>query len=180
MATREAKRQAKAKIVAEVAEAIQQSSALYFVDFATMTVAEDWELRRELKSKGARYRVVKNTLLRRALAQAEQPPLDERATFGQTAVVFAPKSDPISPAKVLLDYSKKHDGKPRLKLAIVEGAIFDGSQLSTIASLPTREEIIAAIMGSLTAPVSGIVGTINAVIGGLASVIEEVAKKRAA
>ncbi len=176
MATREQK----AQIIADVANAIAQSSALYFVDNATMTVADDWELRRLLKSKGARYRVVKNTLLLRALRQTEQPSFDERKLFGQTAVVFAPPSDPITPAKLLKDYAAKHDGKPRLKVAIVEGAIFDGSQLSLIASLPTREEIIAAIMGSLTAPASGIVGTINSVIGGLASVIEEVAKKKAA
>ncbi|MCS6999798.1 MAG: 50S ribosomal protein L10 [Bacteroidota bacterium] len=176
MATREQK----AQIVAEVAEAITQSSALYFVDFATMTVAEDWELRRMLKSKGARYRVVKNTLLLRALEQTNQPQFDERKLFGQTAVVFASLADPISPAKVLKEYSSKHEGKPRLKLAIVEGTVFDGSQLSVIASLPTREEIIAGILGSLTAPASGIVGTINSVIGGLASVIEEVAKKKAA
>lgn len=176
MATREAK----AKIVAEVAEMIAQSSALYLVDFATITVADDWELRRQLKGKGARYRVVKNTLLRRALEQMQQPQLTDSMLFGQTAVVFAPKADPISPAKVLREYSSKHDGKPRLKAAIIEGTIFDGSQLAMIASFPTREEIIAAIMGSLTAPVSGIVGTINAVIGGLASVIEQVAQKRAA
>lgn len=176
MATREQK----AKVVADVAEMIAQSSALYFVDFATMTVADDWELRRSLKGKGARYRVVKNTLLLRALEQTDQPRFDERKLFGQTAVVFAPKADPIGPAKLLKEYAGKHDGKPRLKLAIVEGAIFDGSQLATIASLPTREEIIAAILGSLTAPASGIVGTINSVIGGLASVIEEVAKKKAA
>ncbi|GBD04961.1 50S ribosomal protein L10 [bacterium HR20] len=176
MATREQK----AQVVADIAAAISESSALYFVDFATMTVAEDWELRRALKRSGARYRVVKNTLLLRALAQTSLPEFEERKLFGQTAVVFAPKADPITPAKVLKDYGAKHDGKPRLKLAIVEGAIFDGSQLAQIAALPTREEIIAAIMGSLTAPASGIVGTINSVIGGLASVIEEVAKKNAA
>ncbi|MCX7929922.1 MAG: 50S ribosomal protein L10 [Chlorobi bacterium] len=176
MATREQK----AQVVAEVADAIAQSSALYFVDFTTMTVAEDWELRRLLKSNGARYHVVKNTLLLRALQQTEQPAFDERMLFGQTAVIFAPKSDPITPAKLLKEYAGKHDGKPRLKAAIVDGALYEGSQLSLIASLPTREEIIAAIMGSLTAPVSGIVGTINSVIGGLASVIEEVAKKKAA
>ncbi|GIV54878.1 MAG: 50S ribosomal protein L10 [Candidatus Kapaibacterium sp.] len=176
MATREQK----AQVVADVAEAITESSALYFVDFATMTVAEDWELRRLVKSKGARYRVVKNTLLLRALEQTNQPQFDERMLFGQTAVVFAPPSDPITPAKLLKEYAAKHDGKPRLKLAIVEGAVYDGSKLTMIASLPTREEIIAAIMGSLTAPASGIVGTINSVIGGLASVIEEAAKKKAA
>lgn len=176
MATREQK----AQVVAEVAEAIAQSSALYIVDNATMTVADDWELRRLLKSKGARYRVVKNTLLVRALMQTEQPQFDERMLFGQSAVVFAPPADPITPAKLLKEYAAKHDGKPSLKLAIIEGTVYDGSQLSMIASLPSREEIIAAIMGSLTAPVSGIVGTINSVIGGLASVIEEVAKKKAA
>lgn len=176
MATREQK----AQVVADIAATIAESSALYFVDFATMTVAEDWELRRTLKRSGARYRVVKNTLLLRALAQTSLPEFEERKLFGQTAVVFAPNADPIMPAKVLKDYSAKHEGKPRLKLAIVEGVIFDGSQLAQIAALPTREEIIAAIMGSLTAPASGIVGTINAVIGGLASVIEEVAKKNAA
>jgi large subunit ribosomal protein L10 len=176
MATREQK----ALVVADIAARIADSSALYFVDFATMTVAEDWELRRALKRSGARYRVVKNTLLLRALGETPLPQFEERMLFGQTAVVFAPKDDPITPAKVLKEYAAKHDGKPRLKVAIVDGSVFDGSQLAYIAALPTRTELIAAIMGNLTAPVSGIVGTINSVIGGLASVIEEVAKKKAA
>lgn len=169
----------KQQIVAELEEKIRKSSALYFVDFATMTVDRDWALRDELRKKGIEYRVARNTLILRALQNVGGYDIDAKKLFGQTAVIFATDKDPISPAKILRDFSAK-DEKPRLKVAVVEGAMYPGTALKTIADLPTREEIIAGILGSIDAPVSGIVGAINAVMRDVASLIEEVAKKRAA
>ncbi|MFM7774218.1 MAG: 50S ribosomal protein L10 [Candidatus Kapaibacterium sp.] len=169
----------KTAIVAELGEKIRSASALYFVDFAHMTVDQDWALRKELKAKGIEYRVAKNTFILRALKDIGGPEITAKELFGQTAVIFAKENDPITPAKILRDFSAKSE-KPRLKVAVVENIVYPGTQLKTIADFPTREEIIAGILGSIDAPISGIVGSINAVMRDLASVIEEVGRKKAA
>lgn len=167
----------KQEIVAELTEKIRNASALYFIDFATMTVEQDWALRKEFRNKGISYKVAKNTLILRALENVGGYDINEKQLFGQTGVVFAKENDPITPAKIIRDISAKSE-KPKLKVAVVEGAVYPGSQLKQIADLPTREEIIAGILGSIDAPVSGIVGAINSVMRDLASVIEEVAKSK--
>ena len=88
-------------------------------------------------------------------------------------------ADPIAPAKIIREFSEKNN-KLQLKAAVIEGQVFDGSQLKQISELPTREDIVAAILGSLNSPISGIVGSINAVMRDVASLVEEVAKKKAA
>lgn len=174
MVTKEQKK----AVVAELADAIRGASSLYFVDFTGMTVVQDQALRSELRNKGVSMKVAKNTLILRALADVGGYDIEEKQLFGQTAVIFG-ASDPIAPAKIIRQFFDKGE-KPKLKLAVVEGQMFDGSQLKTVSELPTREDMIAAIMGSLDAPVSGIVGSINAVMRDVASLIEEVAKKQAA
>ena len=104
--------------------------------------------------------------------------IPEDKFFGQTGIIVG-YSDPIAPAKIIKDVSEKSD-KPKLKAAIVDGQLFDGAQLKQIAALPTKEDLIASILGSLNAPASGIVGAINAVLRDVAYLVEEVAKNKAA
>jgi large subunit ribosomal protein L10 len=165
-------------IVADLVESIRSASSLYFVDFSGMTVAEDQTLRAQLREKGVSMKVAKNTLILRALAEVGGYELPESSFAGATAVIFGAK-DPIAPAKIIRTLFEKGQ-KPKLKAAVVEGQVFDGSQLKTVSELPTREDMIAAIAGSIHAPISGIVGSINAVMRDVASLIEEVAKKKAA
>ena len=96
----------KREIVAELGEKIRNASALYFVDFAQMTVDQDWALRKELKAKGIEYRVAKNTFILRALKEVGGPEITAKELFGQTAVIFAKENDPITPAKILRDFSE--------------------------------------------------------------------------
>jgi large subunit ribosomal protein L10 len=97
---------------------------------------------------------------------------------GNTGIIFA-DSDPVAPARILKKLTEKSD-KPKFKAAIVDKLYFGSDKMQQLASLLTKEEIIAGILSSLDSPVSGIVGAINAVIRDLASVIEEAAKKKAA
>jgi large subunit ribosomal protein L10 len=168
----------KQAIVADLTERMSKASSLYFVDFTGMTVAFDQTFRRELGEKDATMRVAKNTLIIRALAELGGYTIDESKLFGQTAVIFG-STDPIAPAKVIRKYFEKGE-KPRLKLALMDGQVFDGSQLKQVAELPTREDMIAGIVGSLHAPISGIHGAINAVMRDVIMLVEEVAKKKAA
>jgi large subunit ribosomal protein L10 len=167
----------KQEVVSELVEKIRAASSLYFIDFTGMTVAQDQSFRRELRAKGVGIKVAKNTLILRALAEVGGYEVEEKKLFGQTAVVFG-AADVIAPAKIIRQFYDKGE-KPKLKLAFVEGQVFDGSQLKAVSELPTREDMIAGIIGSIHAPISGIHGSINAVMRDLIMVIEEVAKKAA-
>lgn len=165
-------------MISELAEDIRGASSLYFVNFTGMTVAQDKAFRAELRTKGVSMKVAKNTLILRALNEVGGYEIEEKKLFGQTGIIFGAE-DPIAPAKIIRQFFDKGQ-KPALKIAVIEGQLFDGSQLKEVSELPTREDLISAIVGSLHAPISGIVGTINAVMRDVASLVEEVAKKKAA
>lgn len=172
----------KAESVKEIKELIESSEAMYFTDFAGLTVEDVNELRKEFFKSDLKYKVVKNTLTSRALSESEKysshiEKLNE-ILHGPTGIVFAYKN-PVAPAKILKKFADKID-KPKLKIAIVENEVYDSKQLNALASLPSKEEIVSSILGSLDSPASGIVGAINATMRDLFSVIEEVGKKKAA
>ncbi|GAB1372014.1 50S ribosomal protein L10 [Candidatus Kapaibacterium sp.] len=169
-------RERKQDIVNELVGLLDNASGVYLVDFSKMTVAETYKFRTEVHAKNLVYRVAKNTLIERAVEQIGKYSIPSANLFGQTGLVIS-YDDPTAPAKVIKEFFDKGE-KPRLKAAFIEGQFYDGSELKTIASLPTRAEMVAGILGSLDAPVSGIVGAINSLMRDVASVIEEVAKKQ--
>lgn len=172
----------KAESVKEIKELIESSEAMYFTDFAGLTVENVNELRKEFFKSDLKYKVVKNTLTSRALSESEKYSSHveklKEILHGPTGIVFAYKN-PVAPAKILKKFADKID-KPKLKIAIVENEVYDSKQLNALALLPSKEEIISSILGSLDSPASGIVGSINATMRDLFSVIEEVGKKKAA
>jgi large subunit ribosomal protein L10 len=172
------KRSEKEAIVAEVAERASRAVAMYFADFAKLTVAEETDLRREFRKSGVEYTVVKNTLARKALEKLSGYDRVFDKLVGPTGIAFS-YDDPSAPAKIIKKFSEK-SGKFQLKAAVVEKQIYDGSKLGQLASMPTRKEVVASILGSLQSPISGVVGAINAVARDLVSVIDAVEKKKAA
>ncbi|TAL67913.1 MAG: 50S ribosomal protein L10 [Bacteroidetes bacterium] len=171
-------KQRKQEIVSELTDKFRNASGFYLVDFVGMNVEESIKIRREFKKMNVDYLVAKNTLVLRALNEVGDFNIPSDIFIGQTAIIFS-YSDAVSPAKTLKEHIDKFN-KPVFKGAYIEGQFFDGKQLKTVASLPTKQDIMASIVGSLHAPISGIVGSINAVMRDLASIIEEVAKKQAA
>lgn len=172
----------KAESIQEIRDLLENSEAIYLTDFAGLTVEQVNELRKEFYKSELKYKVVKNTLTVRALKETDKYS-DHRDKLteilnGPTGIIFA-KKNPVAPAKIIKKFADKIE-KPKLKVAIVENELYDSKKLGTLASLPTKEEIVASILGSLNSPASGIVGSINAVMRDLFSVIEEVAKKKAA
>ncbi len=168
----------KEAIVAEVAEKVSRASALYFADFSGLTVGEATELRREFRKAGIEYRVVKNTLVKKALERITgYDSVYDRLT-GPTGIAFS-YGDAIAPAKIIKKFSEK-SGKLKLKVAVLEKQIFDGSQLEQLSKLPGRAELMAGVIGSIHAPISGIVGAIGAVMRDLVNVIDAIEKKKAA
>lgn len=168
----------KKQIVEDLISRLEKATGVYLVDFTTMNVEQVNNFRSELRAVEAEYVVVKNTLIEKALEKVEGKEIPAEKLKGQSGVVLA-YDDPTVPSKVIKK-AFDADEKPKLKAALLDGQLFDGSQLKQIATLPSKEDMIAGIMGSLSAPASGIAGTMGALIRDIASMIEEVAKKREA
>jgi len=152
---------------------------MYFADFTGITVERITELRREFRKSNIDYRVVKNTLARKALESVTGYDSVIPKLVGHTGIAFG-YDDPIAPAKIIKKFRDKNDGKLSVKVCIVENQVFEGKQLDEIAKLPSRNDLIAGIIGSIQSPISGVVGAINAVARDLVYVIDAIEKKKAA
>lgn len=168
----------KKEIVEALVPKLEKASGVYLVDFETMSVAETNEFRSQIREIEAEYIVVKNTLIQKALEQVEGKEIPAEKLKGQSGIVLS-YDDPTTPSKVIKKAFESNE-KPKLKAALLDGQLFYGSQLKQIASLPSKEDMIAGIIGSLSAPASGIAGSMGALIRDIASMVEEVAKKREA
>lgn len=172
------KRSEKEQIISDVAVAAGRARGLFFTDFSGLTVEQATELRRELRKSGIDYRVVKNTLIRKALERVTGYDRVYDKLVGPTGVAFA-YEDAISPARIIHKFSEKHK-KLSLKVCVMEGEVYDGSKLGELASLPSKTEMVASILGSIQAPLAGVPGAINALLRDVVSVVDEVSKKKAA
>jgi large subunit ribosomal protein L10 len=172
----------KEQAVADIKERLEKASSIYLTDFTGLTVEQTNELRDDFFNAKVDYKVIKNTLIKKALESAgsdskfagQNEKIFENLK-GPTGVIFA-YDDPVTPAKIIKKFFDKSE-KPKLKIALIESETYDKSRLNELAALPTKSEIISSIIGSIHAPISGIVNVLNAVIRDFASVIEEVAKK---
>lgn len=166
----------KAEIIASVAEKLNNSTGLYLLDYKGITVEEMNELRREFRKSNVEYRVVKNTLARLAIDRAQKYEKIKDYLVGMTGLVIS-KDDPVAPAKVIRKFRDKFN-KLELKACYIENSFYEGSRLEELANLPSKPEIIAAIIGSLHSPISGVVGAINAVMRDLVGVLDAYIRKQ--
>jgi large subunit ribosomal protein L10 len=168
----------KAEIVSEIKEMIENASAVYLTDYSKINVADISHIRNEFRKEGVNYKVLKNTLFERAMKEAGKFDKFSDHLVGMTGFAFA-STNPVAPAKIIKTYFDKNQ-KLSLKAAYIEDQYYDGKQLNILATLPTKKELVASILGSINAPASGIVGVLNAVMRDLVSVIDEISKKQAA
>ena len=169
----------KAKVIADATARLQNVSGLYLANFAGLTVEKANQLRSEFFKAGVDYKVIKNTLFERALKDVGG--YDELFPYlvGQTGVVFA-YGDPVAPARLLKNFVKDNEKMLSVKACVIGKEVFDGTRLEELASLPTREEIIAGIVGSIAAPAQGIVGAIHGVMSGIVYALDAIEKQKAA
>jgi len=172
------KRSEKEQIVAEVSETVSRASAMYFTDFSGLTVEQATELRRELRQSGVEYRVVKNTLIKKALENVSGYDSVYDKLVGPTGVAFA-FEDAVVPAKVIQKFADKHQ-KLSLKAAVLEKQVYDGVKLREISQLPSKKDLMAGILGCIESPLAGVPTVLNAVMRDLASIVDEIGKKKAA
>src|SRR3954452_3541072 len=167
-------REQKAAAVAEIAQSIQESQAVFAVDYRGISVPQAAELRAKLRDADARFRVVKNMLTLRAADQAGADALKELLE-GPTALTFV-RGDAAAAAKALRDYGRQTDLLP------FKGGLMDGNPLSAedivaIARLPSREVLYAQLVGVVAHPIAGLARTLNALIGGLAVALGQIEEK---
>lgn len=168
----------KVEIIEQIKDLVSKSSAMFLVDYRGVTVEDINKLRSGFRKEGVTYKVFKNTLFKKAIEQVNGYEKFNDQLVGMIGIAFAGENF-VAPAKIIKKYFDEK-GKLVFKGCYIESTFYGTDQLNTIASMPTKEEIIAGIIGSVASPASGIVGAINAVIRDLVSVIDEVSKKKAA
>nr|WP_320048464.1 50S ribosomal protein L10 [uncultured Desulfuromonas sp.] len=167
----------KVQLVEEFAAKLATAKAAFVADYRGLNVDQVNELRGKLRDAGVEYRVVKNTLLRLAAKGTDFECLSEYLQ-GPTAIAIA-QEDPVAPAKVLSDYAK--DSKFfELKTAVLEGKILNEAEIKALAELPSREVLLAKMLGSINAPVSNFVGVLAAVPRSLVQVLGAIRDQKAA
>ena len=168
-------RDQKAVAITEIAAQIDESQAIFAVDYRGISVPQVAELRAKLREADATFKVVKNSLTERAADQAGADTLKEFLA-GPTALTFV-RGDVATAAKAIADYARTTQLLP-FKGGLMEGAPLDVEQIRSLSRLPSREVLYGQLVGVVASPVSGLVRTLSALVGGLASALGQVRDKK--
>ena len=171
-------RNEKSEIISEIKELLESSSGVYLTDYNGINVEDITDLRNQFRKEGVRYKVFKNSLVKRALTESGRFTKLADHLSGMTGFAFT-TTNAVAPAKIINKYFGNKE-KLALKACYIEGEYYDSSKLKALANLPSKQELIAGILGSLNAPVAGIAGAINAVMRDLVSVVDQISKRQAA
>lgn len=153
-----AKVELKQPIVTAIAEDIKDAQSVVLVDYRGLTVAQDTALRKELRDAGVVYKVCKNTMMRRAFEGTEFAGLDEYLE-GPSAIAIS-KEDATAPARILCKFAKTAQAL-ELKGGVVEGTVYDVAALTEISKIPSREELLSKLLGSMQSPITNLARVLN-------------------
>ena len=159
----------KINAVEALVEKLSRVTVAVSTDFSGMSVNEMTALRRHLRDQGVEYRVVKNTLTERAADAIEHPEFKELLQ-GPTALVFG-YDDPIAPIKTLVDYVRENRLPVVLRAAAIDGRVYKDAQLTTLATLPPKEVLVAQLVGQLSSPLIRLASALNWPLQGLVTVL---------
>lgn len=162
----------KQELVAEYTDKFNRSQAVYVTDYRGLTVSEITDLRKQLRESGGRdgveYTVAKNTLLKLALERAGLP-VPEDLLVGPTAIAFV-YGDPVAPAKALTKYADTNE-KLEVRGGMLGATVLDAAAVKNLADLPSREVLLATLLGSIQGPASSLVNTLMAPLREIASIL---------
>lgn len=164
--------QAKVDAIQELVEEFKDVKDFIFTDYRGLTVEQITDLRLKLREQGAKYKVVKNRFAKIALQELERPAADAYLV-GPTAVAL-PEHEVAPIVKVLLDFSKTVP-LMQVKGGIVDGAVFNATEIEAYSKLPSRLELIAKLMGTMNAPAQNVVYVLNAIPTKLVRTLQAVA-----
>jgi len=167
----------KQELVTEMHERLGRAKAVFLADFRGMDVGKATTLRNELRSASVEYKVFKNSLLERASQGTDMECLSPYLT-GPTAIAIS-YDDPVSAAKVLSKFAKDPQGKFVLKVGVLSGKLLDVKQIQALAELPSREVLLAKMLGSMQAPATNFVGVLAALPGSLVRALDAIRAQKA-
>jgi len=150
------KRADKEQLVTELRDKLKNSQSLYYTDFTGLNVKRMTELRRRLKRAGIDYVVIKNTLALRAVNESG---LVGEKLKGPTGLVVG--KDPVTAARLLTEFAKENEDRPTVKGGLLSGKKIDNAQLKRLASLPSREQMLADLGAGMQSPMAAFVGAVN-------------------
>ena len=153
-----AKVELKQPIVAEISEAIKEAQSVVLVDYRGLTVEQDTELRKQLREAGVMYKVYKNTMMNFAFKGTDFEGLAPYLE-GPSAVAIS-TTDATAPARILAKFAKDAK-KLEIKAGVVEGVVYDAQGMQAIASIPSREELISKLLGSIQSPITNFARVMN-------------------
>lgn len=173
----------KTKTASDLEASLKTSTGVYIADFTGVTVETVTALRNNLRKKGIKMKVAKNTLIKRALSTAGIKGLDAHLK-GPSAVIMADDQDPMAPAKALVEFHKANEGVLPVKIVSIDGASYPGAQLAALAKMPGKRELQASVVSLALGPGQKIAGILkgpgSALAGQIKAQIEKLEKAGAA
>ena len=165
-----AKVELKAPIVQEISDSIKDAQSVVIVDYCGLTVAEDTQLRKQLREAGVTYKVYKNTFMNFAFKGTELESLSE-VLDGPNAIAIS-TTDATAPARIIADFAKKAP-KLEIKAGVVEGNFYDAEGMKAISSIPSREVLLSKLLGSMQSPITNFARVIKQIAEKDGTVAEE-------
>lgn len=167
------KRNDKEQLVTDLTTKIKGAKALYYTDFTGLNVKRMTDLRRKLKKAGVEYVVIKNTL---ALRSVNESGLVGARLKGPTGLIIS--KDPVSAAKIVTDFAKENEQRPALKGGMLDGVSIDEAQVKKLASMPSREQMLAELAAGLQSPLAAFVGALNGLLYMFAGALDALKTQR--
>ena len=165
----------KEALVQDVTERLKGVKGMYLADFTGMTVEKVSALRAKCRAAGVEYKVIKNTLLKRAVHGHDIKELDEFLE-GPTALAFSTESE-VEPARVLIEFAKDGD-KPIVKAGLIGNRLYSAVEVKQLAALPPRDVLLAQVLGTISAPLSNFLGSVNALLASPAQLTAALEEKK--
>ena len=167
------KRNEKEQLVTELRDKIKGASAVYYTDFSGLNVKRMTELRRRLRRAGVEYVVIKNTLALRAVNESG---LTGTRLRGPTGIVVG--SDPVAAAKDQSDFAKENEQTPEVKGGMLDGQAIQPAQVQKLASLPSREQLLAELGAGFMSPMAAFAGAMNGLLYMFAGALDALKTQR--
>ncbi len=167
----------KKQILDNLIEKISKAKSIVFTKFNGLTVKENEELRNKLRAEGGEYYVAKKTLMNLAFKDKQISGLEIKKFTGQIATIFG-YEDEVSPARIVDKFRKEKEGKIEFIAGILGNKLMTEIEVSELAKLPTKQELYTKVVGSINAPISGLVNVLAANLRSLVYVLKAVGEKK--
>ena len=162
--------EAKKQVVADLTDRIKNSVAGVIVDYHGISVADDTKLRKELREAGVHYTVIKNTLIKFAADNAGLSGLDD--VLNGTTAIATSETDYVAAARILAKYADSHE-KFAIKSGYLDGEVISLDKINSLAKLPSREVLLANVLGAFNAPIASFARAVQAIVAHRLSTIKE-------